>query len=105
MLDPKGAQELGPDSADEFPAAIGEEPAGCAKIRNNMAHKSSDCIRGMVVGGDDYGILRKAIHEDNQDLVAVIWGQWSHNFNRQCVPGALGLDSTRRFLAMAIVGA
>ena len=106
MLDPKGAQELGPNSADEFPAAIGEEPAGCTKVRNNMAHKSyADCIRGMVAGGDEDGILRKAIHEDNQELVAVIRGQWSHNVNRQCVPGALGLDSTHRFLAMAVVGA
>ena len=58
MLDPKGAQELGPDGADEFSAAIGEEPAGCAKIRNNMAHKSfADCISGMVAGGDKDGIL------------------------------------------------
>ena len=106
MLDPKGAQELGPNSADEFPAAIGEEPAGCAKIWNNMAHKSFvDCIRGMVAGGDEDGVLREAIHEDNQELVAVIWEQWSHSVNRQCVPGALGLDSTRCFLAMAVVSA
>ena len=26
LLDPKGAQQLGPDSADELPAAVGEEP-------------------------------------------------------------------------------
>ena len=106
MLDPKGAQELGPNSVDELSAAIGEEPAGCAKIRNNIVHKSfADCIRSMVAGEDEDGILRKAIHEDNRELVAVIRGQWSHNVNRQCVPGALGLDSTRRFLAMAVVGA
>ena len=74
LLDPKGAQELGPDGADEFLGTIGEEPVGCAKIRNNMAHKSADCIRSMVAGADEDGILQKAIHEGNQELVAVIQG-------------------------------
>ena len=73
-------QELGPDGADELSATVGEESAGCAEIGNNMAHKSfADCISGMVAGGDEDGILREAIHEDNQELVAVVRGKWSHN--------------------------
>ena len=66
LLDPEGAQELGPDGTDELSAAVGEEPAGCAKIGNNMVHKSfADCIGGMVAGGDEDGILREAVHEDS----------------------------------------
>ena len=56
MLDPEGAQELGPDGADELLATVGEESAECAETGNNMAHKSFvDCISGMVAGGDEDG--------------------------------------------------
>ena len=73
LLDPEGAQELGPNGTDEFSAMVGEEPARCAKIGNNMVHKGfADCIGGMVAGGDEDGIFREAIHEDNQELVAVV---------------------------------
>ena len=82
MLDPKGVQELGPDGTDELSAAVGEETAGCAKIGNNMAHKSfADRIGGMVAGGDGDGILTEAVHKDNQELVVVVRGKWSHNIN------------------------
>ena len=105
-MDSEGAQELGPDGANELSATVGEEPAGCAEIRNDMAHKgSADCIGGMVAGRDEDGILREAIHEDNQELVVVVWRKRSHNVNRERVPGALGLNGTGRLLAMAIVGA
>ena len=50
-------------------------------------------------------ILREAIHKDNQELVAVVQGKWSHNVNSKCVPGALGLNGTGRLLAMAVVSA
>ena len=71
-----------------------------------MAHKSfADCISGVVAGGDEDDILRKAIHEDSQELVAVVWRKWSHNVNQERVPGALGLNGTGRLLAMAVVGA
>ena len=106
MLDPEGAQELGPDGANELSATVGEEPAGCAERGNNKTHKGfADCIRGMVAGWDEDGILREAIHEDNQELVAVVWGKRSHNVNGERVSGALGLNGTGCLLAMAIVGA
>ena len=105
-MDSDGAQELGPDGANKLSATVREEPAGCAEIGNDMVHEGfADCIHGMVAGGDEDGILREAIHEDNQELVAVIWRKWSHNVNRERVPGALGLNGTGRHLAMDVVGA
>ena len=58
MLDPEGAQELGPDGTDEFSAAVGEESARSAKIWNNKAHKGfADRTGGVVAGGDEDGIF------------------------------------------------
>ena len=36
LLDPEGAQELGPDGTDELSAAVREALAGCAKVGNNL---------------------------------------------------------------------
>ena len=64
-----------------------------------------DCVGGVVARWDEDGILRVAVYEDDQELVAVIWRERSHNVNRQRVPRALRLDSASRFLAVAVVGA
>ena len=81
-MNSKGVQELGPDGANELPVTVGEEPAGCAKVGNDMAHKVfTDCTGGMVTGRDEDGISGEAIHEDNQELVEVVWREWSHNVN------------------------
>ena len=32
----------------------------------------TDCACGVITGGDENGVLRKAIHEDNQKFVASI---------------------------------
>ena len=100
------AQELGPYGTDELSAAVGEEPARSAKIRDNMAHESfADRIGGEVAGGNEDGVFRITVHEDNHELMAVIWRERSHNVNRQRIPGALRLDSASRLLAVAVVGA
>ena len=71
-----------------------------------MPHESfADHIGGVVAGGDADGVLRITVHEDNQELVAVIRRKWSHNVNRQRIPGALRLDSASHLLAVAVVGA
>ena len=76
------AQELGPYGTDELAAAVGEEPARSAKIRDNMTHESfADRIGGVVAGGNEDGVLRITFHEDNQELVAVIWRELSYNVN------------------------
>ena len=86
----KRAQERGPYGTDKLAAAIGEEPVWSLEIWNNMLHEGlADCVGSVVAGWDEDGILRVAVYEHNQELVAVIWRERSHNVNRQRVPRAL----------------
>ena len=74
LLYSKQAQELGPYGTDELAAAIGELPVWSPEIWNNMPHEGlADCVGGVVAGWDEDGILRVAVYEDDQELVAVIW--------------------------------
>ena len=71
-----------------------------------MAHEGFAVhIGGVVAEGDKDGIFRKAVHEDNQELVAVVRRKRSHIVNGQRIPGALRLDGAGGLLAMAVVGA
>ena len=102
----KRSQELGPYGTDELAATIGEEPKWSPEIWNNMPHEGlADCVGSVVTGWDEDGILRVAVYKDDQELVAVIRRERSHNVNRQCVPRALRLDSASHLLAVADVGA
>ena len=65
----------------------------------------ADHIGGVVAGKDEDGVLGITVHKDNQELVAVIRSERSHNVNRQRIPGALRLDSASRLLVVAVVGA
>ena len=106
LLDPQRVQQLGPDVADEFPAAVGEEPARGTEVGDHMGHEVfADLVGGVVAGRDEDGILRIAIHKHDQEFLAVIRGQRSHNVNGQRIPGTLRLDSTGRLLAMSVVAA
>ena len=105
-MDPERAQELGPNGADELPAAVGEESSGGAKVRDDMAHEGfADCSCGVVAGRDEDGVFRKAIDKYNQEPVAVVGRKRAHNVDRQRIPRVLGLDGSRRLLAVAIIGA
>ena len=76
------AQELGPYGTDELAAAVREEPAWSPEIRDNMPHEGfADSVGGVIAGWDEDGILRVAVYEDDQDLMAVIWRERSHNVN------------------------
>ena len=106
LLDSHRAQQLGPNAADEFPAAVGEEPARGAKVRDHMANESfADRIGGVVAGWDEDGVFGRAIHKYDQELLAVARKQRSHNVNGQSIPGTLRLDSTGCLLVMSVVGA
>ena len=106
LLDSQGAQQLGPNSADKLPAAVGEESTRSAKVGNHVAHEGfADRIGGVVAGRDEDGILGVAIHKYDQEFMAVVRRQRSHNVNGQCIPGTLRLDSAGRFLTMSVVGA
>ena len=71
-----------------------------------MAYEGfADCTYGVVAGRDEDGVLGKAIHKDNQELVAVVWRKRAHNVDGQRIPWALGLDGTCCLLVVAIIGA
>ena len=71
-----------------------------------MAHESfADRIGGVVAGRDEDGVFRIAIHKYDQEFLAVVRRQRSHNVNVHHIPGTLRLDSTGRLLAMSVVGA
>ena len=62
-------------------------------------------VGGVSAGGDEDSIFGIAIHKIDQEFMAVVRRQQPHNVNGQCIPGALRLDSARRLLVMAVVGA
>ena len=75
LLDPQRAQQLGPDVADEFPDAVGEEPTRGAEVGEHMAHEGfADHVGGVVAGRDEDGVFRIAIHKHDQEFLAVVWG-------------------------------
>ena len=106
LLDSQGAQQLGPNVADKFPAAVGEESARVAEVGDHMAHEGfADRIGGVVAGRDEDSVFRIAIHKHDQEFLAVVRRQRSHNVNGQHIPGTLRLDSTGILLAMSVVAA
>ena len=106
LLDSQGAQQLGPNGADEFSATVGEESTRGAKVGDHMVHEGfADRIGGVVAGRYEDGVLGVAIHKYDQESIAVVRRQRSLNVNGQHIPGTLRLDSAGRFLAMSVVGA
>ena len=106
LLDPKRAQELGPNGADELPASIGEKSSGSAKVGDDMPHEGlANCACGVITGGDEDGVFGEAAHEDNQELMASIGRQGAHNIDGEGFPRSLGLNGARRLLVMAVIGA
>ena len=106
LMDSKGAQQLGPNGADKFPVAVGEELTTGTEVGDHMAHESiADRIGGVVAGQDEDGVFGVAIYKYDQEFLAVVRMQRSHNVNGQRIPGILRLDSASHFLAMSVVGA
>ena len=106
LLDSQGAQQLGPNSADELPAAVGEESTRSAEVGDNVAHEGFAVrVGGVVAGRDENGILGVAINKHDQEFMAVVRRQRSHNVNGQRIPGTFRLDSAGLFLVMSVVGA
>ena len=70
-------------------------------VQEGFAHR----VRGVIAGWYQYGVLGVAIHEHDEELLAAIGWQRSHNVDGQRVPGTLRLDGTSRLLTMAIIAA
>ena len=75
-----------------------------AEVRDHVVHEGfADRVGGVVAGGDEDSIFGITIHKNDQEFMAVVRRQRSHNVNGQRIPGALRLDSAGHFLAMAVV--
>ena len=73
LLNPKRAQELGPNGADKLPTSIGEKSSGRAKVGDDMPYEGlTNCACGLITGGDGDGVFGEAVHGDNQELMASI---------------------------------
>ena len=106
LLNPEGAQQLAPDFAHKLSSSVREEPARCAEVGNHMQKESlTHRVCGVVARRDEDGIPRVAVHKHDEELLAVVGGERSHNVNGQCVPWPLGLDGSRRLLTVAIITA
>ena len=106
LLNSQGMQKLCPYSTDEFSASVGEKSSGTAEVGDDMPHEGlADCAGGVVTAGDEDSKFRKAVDEDNQELVASIRKQRSYNVDQEGIPGPLGLYGVCRLLAMAVIGA
>ena len=82
-LDPEGAQQLAPYLAYKLSSSVREEPARRAKVGDHMPKEGlAHCVCGVVARGDEDGIPRVAVHKHNEELLAVVGGERSHNVYR-----------------------
>ena len=71
-----------------------------------MPHEGlTDGASGVVTRGDEDGVFGEAVHEDDQELVVLIWRQRAHNVNGEGILWSLRLNGACCLLAMAVIGA
>ena len=79
-LDPEGAQQLAPYLAYKLSSSVREELARCAEVGDHMPKEGlAHCACGVVARGDEDDIPRVAVHKHNEELLAVVGGERSHN--------------------------
>ena len=72
-LYPQGAQQLRPDVTYELTSTVGKEPARGAEVWDHVAQEGfAHHVRGMIAGGNEDGEFRVAIHEHDEEFLAVI---------------------------------
>ena len=69
--------------------------------KESLTHR----VCGVVARQDEDGIPQVAVHKHDEELLAVVGGERSHNADGQCAPWPLGLDGSRRLLTVAIITA
>ena len=105
-LYPQRAQQLRPDVTYELMSTVGKEPERGAEVWDHVAQEGfTHRVRGMIAGGNEDGEFRVAIHEHDEEFLAVIGWQRSHNVDGQRGPGTMRLDGARRLLTMATIAA
>ena len=81
-LYPEGAHNLVHISLTNSRPTVGKEPALCAKVRNHMLKEGlTHLVCGMIARRDEDGVLRIAVKKHDEELLAVIGWQMSHNVN------------------------
>ena len=106
QLYPQIAQQLRPNTTYELTSTVGKEPARGAEVGDHVAQEGfAYRANGMITGGNEDGVLRVTIHEHDEEFLAVISWQRSHNVDGQRVPWILRLDGASRLLTMAIIAA
>ena len=79
-LDPEGAQQLAPYLAHKLSSSVREEPARCAEVGNHMPKEgSTHHVCGVVARRDEDAIPRVAVHKHDEELLAVVGRERSHN--------------------------
>ena len=82
-LDPEGAQQLAPYLAHKLSSSVREEPARRAEAGDHIPKEGlSHRVRGVVARWYEDGIPRVAIHKHDDELLAVVGGERSHNVDR-----------------------
>ena len=82
-LDPEGAQQLAPYLSYKLSSSVREEPERRAEVgdhlpKEHLAHH----VCGAIARGDKDGITRVVVHKHNEELLAVVGRERSHNVNR-----------------------
>ena len=80
FLDPEEAQQLAPYLAHKLSSSVREELARRAEVGNHMPKGSlTHRVCDVVARRDEDGIPRVAVHKHDEELLAVVGGERSHN--------------------------
>ena len=73
-------QQLAPYLAHKLSSPVREEPARRAEVGDHMPKEGlTHCVCGVVARWDEDGIPRVAVHKHNEEELAVVGGERSHN--------------------------
>ena len=79
-LDPEGAQQLAPYLAHKLSSSVREEPARRAEVGDHMPKEGlTHRVCGVVARRDEDGVPRVAVHKHDEELLAVVGGERTHN--------------------------
>ena len=82
-LDPERAQQLAPYLAHKLSSSVREEPARRAEVGDHMPKEGlTHRVCGVVARWDEDGIPLVTVHKHNEELLAVVGGERSHNVDR-----------------------
>ena len=73
LLDPEGAQQLGPYFAHKLESTDREEPVQRAEVGNHMPKESlTHRVCSVIARRDEDGVPRIAVYKHDEELLAVV---------------------------------